>query len=70
MSRRIQITNHLSVEELGERFRQSNDVVERGHYQIIWLLAQGRSTVEVARCLCPARSRAHSRTYLLSRSLC
>lgn len=48
MARRIQVTDHLSVEELGDRFRQSKDVVERGHYQIIWLLAQGRSTEEVA----------------------
>lgn len=48
MPRRIQITAHLSTAELGDRFRQSNDVVERGHYQIIWLLSQGRSTADVA----------------------
>ena len=48
MARRIQVTDQLSVKELGDRFRQSKDVVERGHYQIIWLLAQGRSTEEVA----------------------
>lgn len=48
MPRRVQIEDHLSVEELGERFRQSTDVVERAHYQIIWLLAQGRLTEDVA----------------------
>ncbi len=48
MPRRLRIIDHLSVEELGERYRHSSDVVERGHYQIIWLLAQGRPTSEVA----------------------
>lgn len=48
MPRRVQIKNHLSLKELGNRFRHSSDVVERAHYQIIWLLAQGRSTEEVA----------------------
>lgn len=48
MPRRLRIIDHLSVEELGDRYRHSSDVVERGHYQIIWLLAQGRPTPEVA----------------------
>lgn len=48
MSRRVQIKDYLPVEELSDRFRQSTDVVERAHYQIIWLLAQGRSTEDVA----------------------
>lgn len=48
MPKRICITPHLSVDELGRRYRQSSDPVERSHYQIIWLLAQGRFTQEVA----------------------
>lgn len=48
MTRQIQIVERLSVEELGARYRQSTDVVERGHYQMIWLLARGHSTAEVA----------------------
>ena len=48
MARRIRISDHLSVKELGDRYRRSKDVVERGHYQTIWLLAQGRATEEVA----------------------
>ena len=48
MPRRIQIIDHLSVEELGKRYRGSTDVVERGHYHILWLLTQGYSTAEVA----------------------
>ncbi len=48
MARRIQITAHLSPQELGHRYRASTDVVERAHYQILWLLTQGRSTTDVA----------------------
>ncbi|MBD3886059.1 winged helix-turn-helix domain-containing protein [Phormidium tenue FACHB-886] len=48
MPKRIQITPHLSVEELEQRYRQAKDGIERSHYQIIWLLAQGQRTPEVA----------------------
>jgi transposase len=37
-----------TVEELEERFRTSKDVVERSHCQVVWLLAKGHSTAEVA----------------------
>ena len=48
MPRRIQIKAHLRVEELGDCYRQSTDIVERSHYQTIWLLAQGWLTEDVA----------------------
>ena len=48
MPRRIRIEPHLSIEQLAIRYRESKDVVERSHYQIIWLLAQGQSSAEVA----------------------
>jgi transposase len=48
MGRRIQIAPHLSVDELEQRYRQSKDGVERSHYQIIWLLAQGQRSEDVA----------------------
>lgn len=48
MPKRIQITAHLSAEELEQRYRQAKDGVERSHYQIIWLLSQGRRSEEVA----------------------
>lgn len=48
MPRRIQIVPHLSVEELEQRYRASKDGVERSHYQIIWLLAQGHKSEDVA----------------------
>lgn len=48
MPRRIQIAPHLSVDELEQHYRQAQAGVERSHYQIIWLLAQGKPTEEVA----------------------
>jgi len=48
MPKRITIAPHLSQEELESRYRHAKDPVERSHYQIIWLLACGRPTEEVA----------------------
>lgn len=48
MPKKIQIVEHLSVDELSDRYRQSTDVVERSHYQVIWLLAINKPTSEVA----------------------
>lgn len=48
MPRRITIKTHLSLEELKARYHQAKDATERTHYQIIWLLAQGKRTEEVA----------------------
>jgi transposase len=42
------IADHLSIEELEERFRASKDAVEARHVQAIWLLAKGRTCAEVA----------------------
>ena len=48
MPKRISIAPHLSVDDLERRYRQSSNPVERSHYQIIWLLAQERTTQDVA----------------------
>jgi transposase len=48
MPKRITIHPHLSPEDLEARYRQAKDPVERSHYQIIWLLSQGRPSEEVA----------------------
>ena len=48
MPKRITIAPHLSLEELEHRYRQAKNPIERSHYQIIWLLASGRRTEEVA----------------------
>lgn len=48
MPKRIKIADHLSLDELERRYRAAKDGVERSHYQIIWQLAQGHTTTEVA----------------------
>jgi transposase len=48
MTRRLTLTTHLTVNELHTRYRQATDPVARSHWQIIWLLAQGTSTAQVA----------------------
>src|SRR5262249_6097184 len=42
------LAQHWTVEELEDRFGAAQDVVERSHYQAIWLLAKGHTTAEVA----------------------
>jgi transposase len=48
MPKPISIEPHLSLTELEQRYRQAKDAVERSHYQIIWLLASGRSSRDVS----------------------
>jgi hypothetical protein len=47
MPKRITIAPHLSPEELQARFRQAKTTTQAHHYQIIWLLATGKTTAEV-----------------------
>ena len=46
-----QIVEHLPLEELEARYRAARDATEARHFQAIWLLAQGRTFVEVAEVL-------------------
>jgi transposase len=39
---------HLSAEELHRRYRTAGDPVARSQWHILWLLARGRPTAEVA----------------------
>ncbi len=48
MARHVTIKPYLSLEELETRYRKAKDAVERSHWQMMWLLAQGKSTREVA----------------------
>ena len=48
MPRRITIHPHLSPNELETCYRQAKSATERTHYQIILLLAKGKTTAEVA----------------------
>jgi len=43
-----QVVGHLDLEELQAGYRRSEDATLARHYQVIWLLAQGRSCPEVA----------------------
>ena len=42
------IIEHWSVAELGARYRAAQDATEARHFQAIWLLAQGRTVLDVA----------------------
>jgi transposase len=45
------IVGHLPVGELEARYRAAQDATEARHLQAIWLLAQGRSVLEVSEIL-------------------
>lgn len=45
--RTLKLADHLTVEQLEQQYRQSTEAVARSHWQILWLLMQGRSTAEV-----------------------
>src|SRR5918992_3048101 len=45
------IVGHLPVEELEARYRAAQDVTTARHFQALWLLAQGRTVLEVAEVL-------------------
>src|SRR5215471_1948292 len=49
MARRIKLTTKLSVDELERRYRSASEGMERSHWQIIWLLAQGHPAYAVAK---------------------
>ena len=48
MPRTVKLEEHLSIEELGARYREAKDPVERSHAQIVWLLARGESAKRAA----------------------
>src|SRR3712207_8643729 len=45
------IVGHLSVEGLEARYRAARDATEARHFQAIWLLARGRTVLEVSEVL-------------------
>src|SRR5215212_7233834 len=47
MPKTIKLEPHLEPEELEDRYRKARDPVLRSHYQILWLIAEGRSTTKV-----------------------
>ena len=47
--RRLRIPPHLALDELEQRYRRATDPVARSQGQMLWLLASGMPTAEVAR---------------------
>ena len=45
------IVDHLALEELEARYRAARDATAARHHQAVWLLAQGRTFLEVAAVL-------------------
>ena len=45
----VQVVDHLGVGELQAGWRANQDATLARHFQVIWLLAEGRSCAEVAR---------------------
>ena len=48
MARRIKLSTKLSVEELEQHYRRASEGMERSHWQLLWLLAQGHPAYQVA----------------------
>lgn len=48
MPARIRVKEHLSTEELQQRYRRSAHSAEKMHWQVLWLIAVGKSSSEVA----------------------
>ena len=47
MPKTIKIVPHLGSEELEDRYRKARDPVLRSHYQILWLISEGKTTTQV-----------------------
>ena len=47
--RRLTVPPHLALDELEQRYRRATDPVARSQWQMVWLLAGGAPTAEVAR---------------------
>ena len=48
MAPRIGLTSHLSKEELFARYRLAKRAAEKTHWQVLWLLSQEKTSLEVA----------------------
>lgn len=48
MPKYLEVKPHLRTHELEKRYKQSQQITERNHYHIIWLMSQGRRVPEVA----------------------
>ena len=46
MPKTIKLEPHLQSEELEDRYRKAHDPVLRSHYQILWLIGEGKTTTQ------------------------
>ena len=47
MPKKIKLEPHLSSQQLQNRYRKAPDPVLRSHYQIVWLISEGKTTAQV-----------------------
>ena len=47
MPKTIKLEPHLGSKELENRYRKARDPVLRSHYQIVWLISEGKTTRQV-----------------------
>jgi hypothetical protein len=43
MQKRVAVKPYLSLQEVENYYRKAKDPVARSHWQIVWLLAQGKT---------------------------
>jgi transposase len=48
MKTKIRMADHLPFHEIEKRYRKATDGMARGHWQVIWLIAQGTPAQHVA----------------------
>lgn len=48
MPKHIELKPHLSSDELGSRYQQADDPIERTRWHALWMIVQGHSSREVA----------------------
>lgn len=48
MAHRIRLAPHLSTEELFARYRLAKRTAEKTHWQVLWLLSQGKTSQQAA----------------------
>lgn len=48
MTRRIHLTPHLTVDELGQRYKTAETAAEARRYHALWLIAQGHTAKDAA----------------------
>ena len=48
MPKHVRIVAHLTIDDLAYPYRKATGSIERSHFQIIWLMAQGKRVSQVA----------------------